>query len=616
MKKCEISKFVELSTKKCMIVTVYKEVTMFKLFKNFRWYHWLFIVLIAGLIYGQVQMDLKLPEYMGRIIELIVQGIQTGTSQTNAILKEGVMMLLITFGSITATIIASFIAARLGTRLAVTVRQKLFKKIQGFSAAEINHFSTPSLITRSTNDIQQVQMAVIMMLRMLITAPIMAFSGIKKITSINTTMSLIVVGGVVAILVLISVIFILVGPKFTKIQTQVDDVNQVTRETLTGIRVVRSHHAEKIQSDKFENVNAELTKTQLFVNSAFAVMNPGMNFIMNALNLALITVGAFLIGDGLLGSNPIEGLSLQVQFTSYAMIILIAFMILIMLFIFLPRAWVSARRINEVLDKEYSILDGDLALTTIPNDVSIEFRNVSFRYPNADEDVLKNISFKANKGETIAFIGSTGSGKSTIVSLLLRFYDVTQGEILINGVNIKKYALDSLYSLMGYVPQKGTLFRGSILTNLQVGKGDATEEEMKNALEVAQITSILEESEQGLNRDIDQGGANVSGGQKQRLSIARALVKEPKIYIFDDSFSALDYRTDRMLRKALKPKMKNALSVIIGQRIGTILDAEQIIVLDEGIIVGKGKHHDLINTCKAYQDIAYAQLSKEELSHV
>lgn len=379
MKKCEISKFVELSTKKCMIVTVYKEVTMFKLFKNFRWYHWLFIVLIAGLIYGQVQMDLKLPEYMGRIIELIVQGIQTGTSQTNAILKEGVMMLLITFGSITATIIASFIAARLGTRLAVTVRQKLFKKIQGFSAAEINHFSTPSLITRSTNDIQQVQMAVIMMLRMLITAPIMAFSGIKKITSINTTMSLIVVGGVVAILVLISVIFILVGPKFTKIQTQVDDVNQVTRETLTGIRVVRSHHAEKIQSDKFENVNAELTKTQLFVNSAFAVMNPGMNFIMNALNLALITVGAFLIGDGLLGSNPIEGLSLQVQFTSYAMIILIAFMILIMLFIFLPRAWVSARRINEVLDKEYSILDGDLALTTIPNDVSIEFRNVSFQ---------------------------------------------------------------------------------------------------------------------------------------------------------------------------------------------------------------------------------------------
>ena len=589
---------------------------MFKLFKNFRWYHWLFIVLIAGLIYGQVQMDLKLPEYMGKIILLIMQGNQTGISQTNAILKEGGMMILITFGSITATIIASFVAARLGTRLAVTIRQKLFKKIQGFSAAEINHFSTPSLITRSTNDIQQVQMAVIMMLRMLITAPIMAFSGIKKITSINTTMSLIVVGGVVAILVLISVIFILVGPKFNKIQTQVDNVNQVTRETLTGIRVVISHHAEKIQRDKFENVNAELTKTQLFVNRAFAVMNPGMNFIMNALNLALITVGAILIGDGLLGSNPLEGLSLQVQFTSYAMTILIAFMILIMLFIFLPRAFVSARRINEVLEKDYSILDGDLVLENVPNDVTIEFKNVSFRYPNADEDVLRNISFKAKKGETIAFIGSTGSGKSTIVSLLLRFYDVTQGEILINGINIKKYSLDTLYSLMGYVPQKGTLFRGSILTNLQIGKKEATEEEMKNALEIAQITSILEESEQGLNRDIDQGGANVSGGQKQRLSIARALVKEPKIYIFDDSFSALDYRTDRMLRKALKPKMKNSLSVIIGQRIGTILDAEQIIVLDEGVIVGNGKHHDLINTCKAYQDIAYAQLSKEELSHV
>lgn len=589
---------------------------MFKLFKYFRWYHWLFILLIALLIYGQVQMDLKLPEYMGNIILLISEGIQTGTPQTNAILKEGGMMLLITFGSITATIIASFIAARLGTRLAVTIRHKMFKHIQGFSAAEINHFSTPSLITRSTNDIQQVQMAVIMMLRMLITAPIMAFSGIRKITSINMTMSLIVVGGVVAIIALISVIFVLVGPKFGRIQTLVDDVNLVTRETLTGIRVVRSHHAEKTQSDKFEKVNTDLTKTQLFVNSAFAVMNPGMSFIMNILNLALITVGAILIGDGLLGSNPIEGLSLQVQFTSYAMIILIAFMILIMLFIFLPRAWVSARRINEVLSKSYSIHDGELKNLDIPSDITIEFKNVSFRYPNADEDVLKNISFKAKKGETIAFIGSTGSGKSTIVSLLLRFYDVTQGEILINGNNIKNFALADLYKLMGYVPQKGTLFRGNIATNLKIGKPEATEEEMKKALEIAQITSILEESEEGMNRDIDQGGANVSGGQKQRLSIARALVKDPKIYIFDDSFSALDYRTDRLLRKALKPKMKHALSVIIGQRIGTILDAEQIIVLDQGVIVGKGNHKDLLSTCKAYQDIAYAQLSKEELSHV
>ena len=599
-----------------MIETVYKEATMFKLFKYFRWYHWLFILVIAGLIYGQVQMDLKLPEYMGKIILLINEGIQTGTPQTNAILKEGGMMLLITFGSITATVIASFIAARLGTRLAVTVRRNLFTKIQGFSAAEINHFSTPSLITRSTNDIQQVQMAVIMMLRMLITAPIMAFSGIRKITSINLTMSLIVVAGVVAIITLISVIFILVGPKFNKIQTQVDDVNQVTRETLTGIRVVRSHHAEKTQEKKFEKVNTELTKTQLFVNGAFAVMNPGMSFIMNALNLALITVGAILIGDGLLGTNPIDGLSLQVQFTSYAMTILIAFMILIMLFIFLPRAWVSARRINEVLNKDYSIHNGELEHIEIPSNITIEFKNVSFRYPNADEDVLKNISFKAKKGETIAFIGSTGSGKSTIVSLLLRFYDVTQGEILINGINIKSYALNDLYQLMGYVPQKGILFRGDIETNLKIGNPEASEDEMVNALETAQIKTIMEESELGLKRDIDQGGANVSGGQKQRLSIARALVKKPKIYIFDDSFSALDYRTDKMLRKALKPTMKNALSVIIGQRIGTILDADQIIVLDQGEIVGKGNHHELLSSCKAYQDIAYAQLSKEELSHV
>ncbi|RJX25248.1 MAG: ABC transporter ATP-binding protein [Acholeplasma sp.] len=589
---------------------------MLKLFRFFKWYHWLLILVIIGLIYGQVQMDLKLPEYMGRIIMLIGQGIQTGDAQTSEILDEGLMMLLITFGSITATVLASLIAARLGTRLAVTTRHKLYEHISGFSAEEVNHFSTPSLITRSTNDVQQVQMAVIIMLRMLITAPIMAVSGIAKITNINLTMSLVVVGGVVAILTLISVLFALVGPKFQKVQKQTDDVNQVTRETLTGIRVIRAHHAEDIQASKFESVNDNLTKTQLFVNTGLAILNPGMMFIMNSLNLALITVGALLIADNALGTNPIEGLSLQVQFTSYAMTILIAFMMLIMLFIFLPRAWVSAKRINEVLYTPYAIKEDQATETFLSNRVKVEFKHVSFKYPKAEEYVLKDISFIANKGETIAFIGSTGSGKSTIVSLLLRFYDVSEGEILINDKNIQSYYLKDLYALMGYVPQKGTLFRGTIASNLKIGKKDADQTDMQSSLKTAQILSLAEESEQGLERDIDQGGANVSGGQKQRLSIARALIKEPKIYIFDDSFSALDYRTDRMLRNALKPKVKESLTVIIGQRIGTILDAEQIIVLDQGEIVGKGTHHELMKSCIPYQDIAYAQLSKEELGNV
>lgn len=589
---------------------------MFKLMKSFKWYHWLFVILIVGLIYSQVQMDLLLPEYMGRIIVLISQGVQSGVSPTREILTEGGWILLVTIGSITATLIASLIATRLGTRLAVQTRSRLFKHIQGFSAAEIQKFSTPSLITRSTNDVQQVQMAMIMMLRMLITAPIMAFSGIRKVTSINLSMSLVVVGGVVAIITLISIIFILVGPKFSKIQTYIDDVNQVTRETLTGIRVVRAHHAENIQQRKFEEVNQTLTKTQLFVNRAFAILNPGMGFIMNGLNLTLITLGAVLIGDGLLGSNPIEGLSLQVQFTSYAMVIMIAFMMLIMLFIFLPRAWVSARRINEVLSTTYTIDESKRKEFSLSNEVDVEFKNVSFKYPGADEEVLKNISFKAKKGETIAFIGSTGSGKSTIVSLLLRFYDVTEGEILINGHNIKHFPLNQLYELMGFVPQKGVLFRGDIRSNLVLGDHSIEDEKIIKALEIAQIKDFVEEQEKGVNHVIDQGGANVSGGQKQRLSIARAIVKKPKIFIFDDSFSALDYRTDKTLRQALKTITKSSLTVIIGQRIGTILDANQIIVLDQGQIVGKGKHNDLLATCEAYQDIAYAQLSKEELDHV
>jgi len=589
---------------------------MLKIFKFFKWYHWLLVLMIVGFVYGQVQMDLLLPEYMGKIIILIVQGIQSGTSQTSAILEEGGMMLLITLGSVTATVVVSYIAARLGTRLAATTRRNLFHHVQGFSSEEMNKFSTPSLITRTTNDVQQVQMTLIIMLRMLITAPIMAISGINKITNINTTMSLVVIGGVVAIIVLILTIFILVGPRFNRLQKQTDELNQVTRETLTGIRVVRAHHAEDIQADKFETVNENLTKTNIFVNTAMSFMMPGMSFIMNSLNLGLILVGSILISGNLLGANPVEGLSLQIQFISYAMTILIAFMMLIMLFIFLPRAWVSGKRIMEVLETKYKIDDRYADSSIQDLNVEVEFKNVCFKYPNAEEYVLKNISFIAKKGETLAFIGSTGSGKSTIIQLILRFYDASEGEILINKKDIKTFKLTDLYELMGYVPQKGNLFSGDIRSNVTLGNEFASEEAVLHAIEVAQIKDFVEESDLKLNRPIDQGGTNVSGGQKQRLSIARVLVKQPSIYIFDDSFSALDYRTDKSLRQALKGETQNALKIIIGQRIGTILDAEQIIVLDEGIIVGKGTHKELIETCKPYQEIAYAQLSKEELSNV
>jgi len=588
---------------------------MLKLFRFFKWYHWLLILLIVGFVYGQVQLDLLLPEYMGKIIMLISQGVGTGTSQTPEILKEGGMMLLITMGSITSTIIVSFIAARLGTKLASTIRKNVFQKVQGFSLEEINKFTTPSLITRTTNDVTQIQSTTIIMLRLLVTAPIMAISGINKITNINTTMSMVVIAGVVAIVTMISVIFILVGPRFTRIQKQTDELNQVTRETLTGIRVVRAHHAENVQQDKFEKVNTNLTKTNIFVNTAMSFIGPGMNLILYSLNLGLILVGSLLIRDNLLGATPYEGLSLQLQFTSYAMTILFSFMMLIMLFIFLPRAWVSARRINEVLATKYKI-DERYVNDVQPNDnVEIEFKNVCFKYPNADECVLKDINFIAKKGETLAFIGSTGSGKSTIIQLILRFYDVSEGQILINKKDIKTYRLKDLYKLMGYVPQKGTLFSGDIQSNVRLGNESATEDEVRAALKTAQIIDYVDESEEGLSRSIDQGGTNVSGGQKQRLAIARALAKKPSIYIFDDSFSALDYRTDKTLRNALKKETTHALKIIVGQRIGTIMDADQIIVLDDGAIVGKGTHKQLLETCKAYQDIAFAQLSKEELTH-
>lgn len=587
---------------------------MLKIFRFFRWYHWVFTLLIFVFIYLQVQFDLKLIDYMGNIIEIIGNASSTGTNQTPAIIDEGLMMLLVTFGSITMTIIASFFASRVGTKVANIMRNNLFSHVQGFSLEEVNKFSTASLITRTTNDVQQVQMALIIMLRMLVRAPIMAVAAILKVTDINLTMTMVVVFGIIAIIVMIGTIFYFVGPKFSLLQRRTDDLNEVTRETLTGIRVIRSHHAENIQENKFEGVNEKLTKTHIFVNTAMSFLNPGMTIVFNGLNLSLIVVGAVLISTNSLGATPIEGLAIQLQFISYGMMIMMSFMMLIMMFIFLPRAWVSANRIMEVINTPFKIND-DKANNSEPREVSVEFKNVCFKYPDADECVIKNISFKGTKGQTLAFIGSTGSGKSTIIQLLLRFYDVTEGEILINSKNIQQYPLAELYKLMGYVPQKGVLFSGDILSNMKIANPDATEEEILKALEIAQIKDYALSSDEGLAKEIDQGGKNVSGGQKQRLSIARALVKNAPIYIYDDSFSALDYRTDKTLRKALKTEVKDALNIIVGQRIGTIMDADQIIVLDKGNMVCKGRHKDLLKTCPTYQETAYAQLSKEELAN-
>jgi ATP-binding cassette subfamily B protein len=588
---------------------------MLKIFKFLKWYHYVFILFILLFIYIQVRLDLMLPEYMGNIIVIIGNAYQSGENMTSAILSEGLWMLLVTFGSIVSTIIASYFAARVGTRAANITRKKMFKHVQGFSLEEVNEFTTPSLITRSTNDIVQVQTALIIMLRLVFRAPIMAVSAILKVTSLNLTMTMVIVGGVVAIIMMVTVIFIIVGPKFNQLQERTDDLNEVTRETLTGLRVIRSHNAQDIQQSKFEGVNNRLTKTHVFVNTAMSFLNPGMTLVFNGLNVALIVVGATLISQNLLGSTPIEGLAIQIEFISYGMMIMMSFMMLIMMFIFLPRAFVSARRIMKVIETPYKIDDQYASEYQVPKDVEIEFKNVCFKYPNAEECVIKNINFKVKKGETLAFIGSTGSGKSTVIQLLLRFYDVTEGEILINGINIKNYPLDILYQMMGYIPQKGLLFSGSIRENMLIGNKEATDEEIIEALEIAQIKDFIDQNEQGLDYTIDQGGKNVSGGQKQRLSIARALVKRPKIYIFDDSFSALDYKTDKQLRANLKTKVNDALNVIVGQRIGTIMDANQIIVLDQGDIVGHGTHQELLASCKAYQEIAYAQLSKEELAH-
>ena len=573
---------------------------MIKLLKYFRAKDWILSVVILGFIVCQVLLDLALPDYMGKIVDLIEQ---QGT--INEILIQGLKMLGIVAGSVLSTIIVSYLAARVAAGFAKRVRRAVFTKINSFSMEEMEKFSTASLITRTTNDITQIQQVITMLLRMALSAPVMAIGAIVKIVGKSGTLSWITAVAIILLLSILILIFSLVSPKFKKMQKLTDKINGVTRENLTGIKVVRAYNAEKIQEEKFDKVNTELTKTDLFINRVFSIMTPGMQLIMGGLSLAIVWVGAYLIAGGSIS------LAVMTTFTQYAMKVIISFLMLSVLFIMVPRGFVSGNRIYEVLKTENKIING--TVTTSEEEGTIEFKNVSFKYPDSDDYLLKNISFSVNKGETVAFIGSTGSGKSTLINLVPRFYDATEGEVLVDGINVKEYDLNSLYKKLGYVPQKSFLFSGTVEENIKYGDENATEEQVNHALKTAQA-SFVEKLEGGLNYPISQGGKNVSGGQRQRLAIARAIVKKPEIFVFDDSFSALDYKTDKALRKALKKETAGATSLIVAQRIGTIMDANKIIVLDKGEMVGIGTHKELMENCKIYQEIAYSQLSKEELA--
>jgi len=584
---------------------------MAKIFKYLKPKEWLTAGFSLIFIVSQVWLDLKLPDYMSEITKLT----QTPGSAMSDIWLNGGYMLGCALGSLLAAIIVGYFAARIGASFSQRLRSLLFNKVESFSMEEINCFSTSSLITRSTNDITQIQMLIVMALQLVIKAPIMAVWAITKIAGKGFEWSMATGAGVLIVLLMVTMLMIFVVPKFRKMQTLTDNITRVTRENLTGLRVVRAYNAEDYQEDKFETANTELTSTQLFTNRAMAVMMPVMQLMMSGLALSIYWIGAYLIGAaGVMDKLTI--FSNMVVFSQYAIQVIMSFMMLVIVFIMLPRASVSAKRINEVLDTEPNIIDG-IEFEGLPGlKGEVEFKNVSFKYPDAAEAMLENISFKANNGETVAFIGSTGSGKSTLINLVLRFYDVTEGEVLVDGINVKEYNAEALMNKIGYVPQKAVLFKGTVNSN--VGYGDNgvdsfAENEVKWAVNIAQGTEFVEKMDDQYEAAIAQGGTNLSGGQKQRLAIARAVCRRPEIYIFDDSFSALDYKTDSTLRKTLKSNTPGITRLIVAQRIGTIMDADQIIVLDEGKIAGKGTHKELLRDCAVYKEIAMSQLSEEEL---
>ena len=543
--------------------------------------------------------------------------IQTEGSTISDILLQGMYMLLCAFGSLISAIIVGFLTSRLSANFSLNLRSKIFRKVGKFGMEEIKKFETSSLITRTTNDVTQIEMFIAMGLQMLIKAPIMAIWAVTKILNKNLEWSILTGVCVVILLVTVITLLIIVFPRFEKVQKSIDKVNGVTRENLTGIRVIRAFNAEKYQQNRFESVNTKLTNMQMFNQKCFAILNPIMNLVMHSLTLGIYIIGALLISNAGL-FDKIGLFSNMVVFTSYGMQVIAAFLMLAMIFMILPRAQVSAKRINEVLDSDITIKDGNIDVKETKEIGTVEFKNVSFKYPDSDEYLLENISFKVEKGETIAFIGSTGSGKSTLINLVPRFYDATEGEVLIDGINVKDYTLESLNNKIGYVPQKAVMFTGTVKSNVGYGyngKKEVTLNKIKEAIEIAQGTDFITKTDKNYNAHIARGGTNISGGQKQRLAIARAIARDPEIYIFDDSFSALDYKTDSNLRKELKKYTKDATSLIVAQRIGTIINADKIIVLDKGKCVGIGTHKELLKKCKVYKEIALSQLSKEELKN-
>lgn len=584
---------------------------MLKLLKNLDKKEWMLIFISFILIIFQVWLELKMPDYMSEITILV----QTEGSKMADILRNGGYMLLCAFASLLSAIVVGYLISGITSKFSLKTRKKIFDKVENLSTSEIKQFSTNSLITRTTNDVTQIEMLLGMGLQLLIKAPITAIWAVSKILNKSVEWSIVTAIAVLILLSIITILIIVVMPKFKIVQKLIDKVNGVIRENLIGIRVIRAFNAEEYQINKFEDVNNKLTNQQLFNQKAFAIMSPVMYLVMYFLTLAIYFIGAYLIKDTLM-ANKLELFGNMVVFSSYAMQVIMSFLMLAMIFMMVPRAQVSAKRINEVLDAKNSILDGNIDYETNEKG-TVEFKNVSFKYPDAEEYLLKDISFIANKGETVAFIGSTGSGKSTLINLIPRFYDATEGEVLVDGINVKDYKLEYLFNKIGYVPQKAVMFSGTVNSNVSYGDNgkEKTEKQIKEAIKIAQAKEFVEKMDDKYNSHIAQGGTNISGGQKQRLSIARAIARNPEIYIFDDSFSALDYKTDLILRKELKKYTKNATNLIVAQRIGTIMNADKILVLDNGKCVGIGTHKELLKSCKVYKQIALSQLSKEELEN-
>jgi len=573
---------------------------MFKIFRNLKWYEYFLILISTAVTVTQVYFEMELIKKMAELIGKVQL-----VAPVASIWASGKWMLIYAAVIMACAIVASFIVSWVSSMFARRLRGDIFRTVNGFSQEEINKFSTASLITRSTNDVTQIQNILQMVLRMGVMAPAMAVFSIVNMVNSSATFSWIMAIAVVVMFVLFGLIFGLAMPAFSKVQKKTDKINAVTRENLTGLRVVRAYNTEKLQEEKFGEVNKETTKLYLFIGRVMSLMNPFMNLIFNGLTLAIYWVGAHFINKGSMVYSDI------VEFTQYGMHILMSFMFLSAVIMMMPRAIVSGKRIGELLKTKPKVLFGDFDGKTETKG-KLEFRNVSFRYPDAEMNVLENINFVANKGETVAFIGSTGSGKSTLVNLIPRFFDATFGQVLIDDVDVKNYSHEALNEKLGFVPQKGVLFSGTVEENIKYGADNATYEDVQKAIKVSQA-NFVEKLDGGLNYQVSQGGTNVSGGQRQRLCIARAVVKNPEIYVFDDSFSALDYKTDKKLRKALSKHTKDATKIIVAQRVGTIMDADKIIVLDNGKMVGCGTHQELMKDCEIYQEIALSQLSKEEL---